>query len=279
MILYKYVSMQDAEKILTNNSIAFSQPKYFNDPFDLPAYPYSSSNPKDEIGQQAEAAHLSRISEWAKNWAELTGILCLTRTPTNPLMWAHYAQSHFGMVIGIDAVLACLTDPDRNLVPAQYGSVIYVSGRSQQPFITFPKSVITIGETHRFPPDYYERLQRLFLQKPLCWAYEEEVRVLKSLGGISPENQKNESGTFRVINTSDGRPIYLYSFSPGSIREIYFGYRMKKEDKTRLLTKMSARHEFKAFNCDVVPTDFSVRTTDYSPHVEGSQETEDREDE
>jgi hypothetical protein len=99
MILYKYLTLEAAAKVLDNNSIGFSQPQYFNDPFDMPSYPEEpTSNSLDRM--------FSRLRTMGKDlaWAEHTGILSLTRTPTNALMWAHYAQNHEGVVIGIDRI-------------------------------------------------------------------------------------------------------------------------------------------------------------------------------
>jgi hypothetical protein len=104
MILYKYVSFEAGKAILGRNSIGFSQPKCFNDPFDLPTYPPEPApNPVESL--------FSDVRTWVKNhiWAENTGILSLTRTPTNPLMWAHYADKHQGVVVGLDVVGAGLT--------------------------------------------------------------------------------------------------------------------------------------------------------------------------
>jgi hypothetical protein len=219
MMLYKYVSFVVAKAILQKNAIGFSQPKFFNDPFDLPSYPPEpTANPID-----AAFAHLRT---WGKNhiWTENTGILSLTRTPTNPLMWAHYADKHEGIVVGIDAVVAGLTDEDSNFIPAQYGGVIYVSRRSNQQFVGNFKTGLEVGGTHHFPHDHYEKLQRVFLQKPMCWSYEEEVRVLKCLKGISPDNSTTPSGHFEIIDTA-GRPLYLLSLPPGSIKEVHLGFR------------------------------------------------------
>jgi hypothetical protein len=82
-------------------------------------------------------------------------------------MWAHYAQNHTGLVIRIDAVEAGLTDERSNLIPAQYGSVIYVSRRPAQPFVEKPQTGLAVGSTHHFPRDHYDKLQRLFLHKAL----------------------------------------------------------------------------------------------------------------
>ena len=182
MILYKYVSSYEGRRILEKASLRFTQPEYFNDPFDLPAYPEDErTNPDDGI--------FSRLRTRGKNlaWQTNTGILSLTRTPTNPLMWAHYADKHQGIVIGIDVVQAGFTNEKTNLVPAQYGSVIYVSCRQKQPFFSQPGTGLVVGGTYHFPHDHYEKLQRLFLHKPLCWSYEEEVRVVKCLKGVSQD--------------------------------------------------------------------------------------------
>jgi hypothetical protein len=142
MILYKYVSFEVGSKILECSSVRFTQAKFFNDPFDLPTYPESKGdNPVEGI--------FAKLHTMAKQfiWADNTGILALTRTPTNPLMWAHYADNHRGLVIGIDAEAAGFAEEKNNLIPAQYGSVIYVSKSQDQPFVSKPQSALGVGTT------------------------------------------------------------------------------------------------------------------------------------
>ncbi|TPK41277.1 hypothetical protein FJ492_19945 [Mesorhizobium sp. B2-5-4] len=92
MIPYKYVSLADGQRILEDHSVLFSQPKHFNDPFDAPAYP-------EEPSEDPVSAILAQLQTMGKNmiWAQNTGILSLTHTPVNALMWAHYADKHRGM--------------------------------------------------------------------------------------------------------------------------------------------------------------------------------------
>ena len=220
MILYKYVSFDTGKKILEKCSIGFSQPIYFNDPFDLPKYPHG-----DDVNQGAPLVSSFRTSIKNYIWSENTGVLCLTRTATNPLMWAHYGGQHEGMVIGIDAVAAGFTSEEINLIPAQYGSVIYVSRWPNHPFVARPASGLAVGATHYFPHDQYEKLQRLFLHKSICWAYEEEVRILKCLERISENKTNTKSGEFQKIYVKD-RPLFILSMSENAIREVYFGCRM-----------------------------------------------------
>lgn len=219
MILYKYVPFSAGIKILEGNSLLFSQPETFNDPFDMPSYP-------DEPGEDLDAAIFGRLRTIVKNsaWAENTGILSLTRTHANALMWAHYADKHQGMVIGIDVEAAGFTDEKTNLIPAQFGSVIYVSRRVTGPFSSKPTTSLAVGATHHFPVDHYEKLQRVFLHKPLTWAYEEEVRVIKSLHGMQDGTATTASGSF-TVDSSQERRLHLYILPEGAIREVYFGIR------------------------------------------------------
>ena len=68
MMLYEYVSFATGKAILQKNAIGFSQPKFFNDPFDQPAYPPEpTENPID--------AMFAHVRTWGKNqiWSENTG--------------------------------------------------------------------------------------------------------------------------------------------------------------------------------------------------------------
>lgn len=226
MILYKYVSFEVGEKILEKNSLGFSKAKYFNDPFDIPRYP---EEPTDDATKKL-FADIRRLAK-SHTWVENTGLLALTRTASNPLMWAHYADQHRGMVIGIDAAAAGLTDEKANLIPAQYGSMIYVSRRSEAPFSTTFKTALSVGTTFEFVPEHYEKLQRLFLNKPLYWSYEEEVRVAKCLAEIPAGGGTTRSGQFNVVRVAD-RDLHLYSLPTDSIKEIHFGIRANESAKT-----------------------------------------------
>lgn len=267
MMLYKYVPFEAGRKILETSTIGFSQPKYFNDPFDMPSYP---SEPADNSIERV----FDRMGVWGKEyiWGENTGILSLTRTPHNPLMWSHYADMHRGMVIGIEVVLAGLTDEQGNLIPAQYGSVIYVSQRPDQPFIGKPTSGLAVGATHHFPHDHYEKLQRLFLHKPLCWSYEEEVRVVKCLKGISADGSETQSGKFSIINHGS-RPLYLLSIPSNAIKEVYLGFRSDHVVSDELYYSAGELHpHLMIYECRLDPRSYAVESAEYVTIAEATAE-------
>lgn len=239
MILYKYVSHDAGMNILQNGSIGFTKPCHFNDPFEIEA-----SYPSKE-GIHPIEVMLNGIRHWAKKsiWKENTGVLSLTRQPLNPLMWAHYGSEHKGIVVGIDASINEFTCEETNLVPIQYGSVIYTSIKPDSPFLSKPTETIEVGGTFHFAKGQLESLQRLFLYKPACWAYEEEVRVAKCLKGIETNNSI-KSGKFTTIDVG-GRPLYLLDLPKGAIKEVYIGARSEflHPDKALDLIKSIKSHQ------------------------------------
>jgi hypothetical protein len=250
-------------KILKNGSIGFTQPCNFNDPFEVEAaYPSSKGeNPIDAI--------FSDIQNWGKKsvWKENTGVLSLTRQPLNPLMWAHYGIEHKGMVIGIDCSISEFTCEDTNLVPIQYGSVIYTNIKPDSPFLSKPTESIEVGGTFHFPKGQIERLQRMFLYKPACWSYEEEVRVAKCLKGIKDSNSI-KSGTFTTIDVSE-RPLYLLNLPKEAIKEVYIGVRSEFRNAEKALELIQIIRNYqpqaKVYGCGMSNSSWALSSFELEP--------------
>jgi hypothetical protein len=71
-------------------TIRFSHPSQFNDTFDCG---YSGN-----LGAREVMQHF--------HYRKALGILCLTETPDNHLMWVHYAAGHAGFVVGFRTTAA-----------------------------------------------------------------------------------------------------------------------------------------------------------------------------
>lgn len=151
-------------------------------------------------------------------------------------MWAHCADKLQSMVIGIDVEAAGLTDEKTNLIPAQFGSVIYVSRWVTGPFTRQPTTSLAVGAPYHFPVEHYEKFQRVFLHKPLTWAYEEE-RVLKSLHRMQDGTAMTASGSFTVALTQK-RMLHRYNVPVGSMREVYFGIRSDLDAAEKVATHL-----------------------------------------
>lgn len=126
-----------------------------------------------------------------------------------------------------------------------------------------PSTGLAVGATHHFPHDHYEKLQRLFLHKPICWSYEEEVRVVKCIGDTSPTNGNSPSGNFSVLDVA-GRPLYLFSIPPESICELYFGFRVDDElaDDTHKQLNANFPH-MRAYECALDANNLAVSFQEY----------------
>jgi hypothetical protein len=203
-------------------------------------------------------------------WRENTAILSLTRTPVNPLMWAHYANNHQGVVIDINVIKAGLTDEKINLIPAQFGSVIYVSRRAENPFISKPETALAVGATYHFAHDHYEKLQRLFLHKPLGWSYEEEVRVVKCIKGITAEGGDAGSGRVEIV-TVNARNLYCLSLPQDAIAELYFGFKTDIQVADDLFYQVRRQYpHIPIYDCNLDSSNFSIGFAAYKPNAESA---------
>lgn len=138
-----------------------------------------------------------------------------------------------------------------------------MSRRDTGPFASKPKTPLGVGITHHFPADHYEKLQRVFLHKPLIWSYEEEVRVLKSLEGIDQEDAETPSGTFTVISTRERR-LHLYHLRKGSIREVYFGIRVDLCQAEAMADRLKrTNQDIRLFECILDLNELSVGAKPY----------------
>ncbi len=178
--LYKYVDIAGLKRILAG-SIRFTQPSAFNDPFELLpevvvpndaterqlSFSFDVLAPRrhpppgtlDAVpdGSQASDA-MSR--DIVQQFNGLIGILCLSRVNDSLLMWSHYADQYAGAVVEFDdghEFFSGQVDVEyRPLRPMRDVSA-YVS----------PPEPIPIAE---------------LCAKSEQWKYEQEVRVIRSLG-------------------------------------------------------------------------------------------------
>lgn len=100
---------------------------------------------------------------------EVVGLVCLSRSWKNPLLWSHYAEKHTGICMGFDI-------PVRSLVSVTYAKRLF----------KLDSDPIT-----RRPRWSQEAKRRLLSTKSIDWKYEEEMRLLVPL-----DRAKEESGKY-----------------------------------------------------------------------------------
>jgi hypothetical protein len=202
---FKYRTLESLEKILENNSLWFSNPLDFNDPFDCQIV-VEGNHTEEELKELIKRTVTSTVSDaqvaqlakeaatapekWEKilntsitNIMSRNGVCCFAVNESNLLMWSHYSNSHKGVCLKFDA----LKDPDFFVFP------LPVNYQSEYP-------------NYNHLGDRQDILKSLILTKSDHWKYEEEQRVLKT----------NQVG--------------LHQFKKPALVEIIFGCRCTEED-------------------------------------------------
>ena len=150
-IFYKYQAFRSYTiPTLTGQQIYLSKFAQLNDPFDPFLSALNANHPAGLVGQDDYSESVLRI------FAD-TGIFCVSETPNNQLLWAHYGDAYRGFCIGYAAYV--VPNP-RVLHPVQY------IGR-------VPRKLLL-----RQSLSPQELLEGFLLSKPRAWSYEREWRFM-----------------------------------------------------------------------------------------------------
>jgi len=214
--MFKYRTIDSTKKILDNNSLWYSRPNDFNDPFDCQIVP-NTNNTLEEIESFLRNNSEGKINEYQikklakeayeipgkwKNIIEQTfdkiinksGICCFTKDEKNLLMWSHYSDSHKGICLKFDI----LKDLDFFVYP------LPVNYRDDYPDYNH------LGDRQTLVND-------IILSKSNDWIYEQEIRVLK-------------------IQTHG-----LIKFNQNALAEIIFGCKTTQEEIDEIISLSVAK--------------------------------------
>lgn len=230
--LYKYFSMgtSEVDRIFTHNELWFSNPHYFNDPFDCKClmnvkgckrndikkfWKYNAKNSGKDLDdiniireiEQVTDFHTKNkvlfnniINKVLKDTHESTKkfrILCLSQNYSDILMWAHYADGHRGFVLQFDTKIL----KDNFIAPLR--KVIYPPKESLPSIVDFFK---------------FNKEEMFLTTKSSHWKYEQEWRILKHIEeGDDLEDKGN-----------------IYKFKKGLITGIILGCEISDADKSRI---------------------------------------------
>lgn len=243
-MLYKYLS-PDRISVLYDFKIRFSQPCVLNDPFEsallVDPAPYDSAhllieamreqfiseNPPtteedwEELDEAVRELYQEAYEQMkphviGRNLAELInraqGVLSLSRTNESLLMWAHYADSHRGYVIGLDDSHPFFREKNGLGKTTKPHNVIYTSRRVP---------VLAGSE------EFYEQL---LCHKSLEWAYEQEVRIFRTFGLGPADFEKNSHDQ-----------IHLFNLPKDCIKEVYIGANASWQTRRNILEIVDRR--------------------------------------
>jgi len=229
-ILYKYLPRKRLD-VLVSGLIRFSPVADLNDPFE--SRPLVTANRQSAVRRARQEGHDDRtVAEMVKSFSayveqhgtqvlwdsvnEEFGILSLTATATQPVMWGQYADSYRGYVIGFDASHPWLApNPSGSDVTDRPRAVVYQLER--------PRVTIAASEDY----DAEQFVVGSVLTKNEAWSFEQEFRVVKDVrGAIAPVEPA------AVTN--------LFAVPPDAVHEVIVGPRMADEDRKRIVDVISS---------------------------------------
>lgn len=226
---YKHISIDAENRVLgifNNNEIKYNYADNFNDPYDclfkfkLNTEGLSKNEFENMLGEKvtdtdwtfkkhailgaAQGEILKAENKAVADLRKTTPITCFNSNPLNILMWSHYAQHHYGIMIEfrIPKNEKCDLFP----LPVEYSDEYPIIHKSMS-------EIDTILASESISTDL---VQQTFLRKSKVWSYEKEYRVI---GNISNNPINN----------------LLIKFDPTLISSVILGTRFKETGKLKLL--------------------------------------------
>ena len=166
-IIFKYGQFKDLGRTLSDRTLGFSRLNELNDSFEA-SYNYvhhfisveRSNNFSNNCTKGNESDFVNKIQNLIDEELNKISITCFTRTPNEPLMWAHYAQNHTGVCYCFDKSKLFI-NRDFKVDDVEYSSKL-------------PK--LYFFEESTTQPQIYSQLGEVIYGKSDAWAYEKELR-------------------------------------------------------------------------------------------------------
>lgn len=205
------------KKVFEDKTLRFSTPLNFNDPFEfrLPIKnldPSESNDLNNLINTTFDKSQFHNIAldEILKD----IGVLSLSSTNDNILMWSHYANNHKGIVLEFDKkhLFFYESSVDKKLIHG-LEKVNYCINKP------YPENI----------KEYFLN-KNLYLTKHLNWKYEKEYRV---------------TVTFDESNNSENK--YNIKFPPSLIKAVYIGVNTENKDFEYILN-LKQKKEWRHLN-------------------------------
>lgn len=220
-LVYSYRTIDDKLRdTLIKKQIWLSNPLSFNDPFDCNLAIQEDCTPEEAIKAVEATLKLGSYSSefkrraraaasegkiinpevCAKSWRNTmraTGVACFSATPTNTLMWSHYAAKHQGVCLGFKGL----------------------ARRFGLQRVEYCRTMPRVKIVDMMPSPSLDLMNKLLLTKSRDWSYEKEWRFVKG--------EKQYS--------SDTDPERAERFYPEELQKVIFGCRVAQERRHEIM--------------------------------------------
>lgn len=260
--LYKYTSAEVFKLILQNNTLKYSNPLTFNDPFEFSddcfdyeisdeafrkLLEYNASFAPPEVQQQF--LQDDTIAKFPKDlfvgvnknrieYQKLNSlVLCTSMSPVVPLMWSHYANMHTGICFGIKIP----TDSENENEMMITKSVVYGSEIRPHNLFTMDNIVIMEG------------VYNWVYSKSKVWDYELEMRTFIS--------RRFDNNFRNNICITKGPEFEYRPFGKETLVEVHYGLRTSKADIVeieRIIQDFGYTHAIKRYKIEKVQGTYNI---------------------
>ena len=279
--IFKYVS-SDRIDVLEKLLIRFTQPSCFNDPFEMRVSvdghsPESLDKAEDEVNRghflqyalrggkysyeefkkiqksrnrkameklkfDSDYRKLKSSTRAFENWNANVGILSLSAEEKNLLMWAHYADSHRGLLIEFDPKHVFFNQPVATPQEGEFDfgiltRVIYLQTRPKMhvektsPFETLP----------------------MLKTKSIEWEKEKEWRVYQYL-----EKRDEQTAIGNEV-------VFLFKLPPECVKRVVVGCNMDYQKRKRIVNVVKANPKFKGVKIEESVLNLDLFSLEYQP--------------
>lgn len=229
-ILYKYLDIEGAKRMIGNKNLQFTNATQLNDPFDCHPKLLDYSNvPEHKLqGRIPKDWWIEKEENDAKNLRNDTWLCSLSKINDSILMWAHYCYNHKGVCIGLDI------EKVMESVPPLFGTIYmepYVLDVQYQDIIERPNGDCKTADLFNYQ----------WKTKAKAWEYEQEVRLVmprpsSMYAAFTPEQAKQKKETW------DMREIHVYMpLKPECFHSIYFGVSTDEAEKEEIIKSAPKR--------------------------------------
>jgi hypothetical protein len=203
-VLYNYCPSNHALEILKNLQIKITPPADFNDPFEvnpcIPGVTKTAPHPDLPNPSPQQLEYIEKLPRNIRATAsETVAAFCTSVAKDDPLLWAHYADSHRGVAIGFNSAALEAYFSEIQKIIVKFRPLDYTRSR----MILTP--AVLFDDNRRI-----EAFVQMCFTKSDVWRYENEFRLLLSLNHFSPT----------IVN---GHPIFLVPIPAATITEVILG--------------------------------------------------------
>lgn len=280
--IYKYMPYR--KEFFENFLLRISQKKALNDPFEiepsldwwadlcLQTENYRFGKTKQEIRDYLKKQ--PNFSTWKHLGTSLfkrEGIISFTKEENNILMWAHYADSHKGILVAFDSSHDFFHKTFTNQSKFSVGKLTEVKYRT--------KRLDTIENNMSSP----------FFHKSSNWKYEKEFRLLLNFGasdiGLVESNKIKNDNELRNLEyekynkflkkitsrmhyemAENPNIMFMVTVPKETIKAVYFGANMQENDKLeikKIIENNNVLKHIKLYNSCVDDNNYKVKYSSF----------------